>query len=88
MTHFLSGEGAGLYLYHIYWFRNSFSDNPFSLHTIFIVIRVGSRTLAASEVELFLIIIDSFQPFAFVIRNSMSDLAGFLGLPLFDIIIL
>ena len=69
-------------------FRTSFSDNPFSLYTIFIIIRSESRTLAGSEVEFFLIIVDGFQPFALVIKNSMLDLAGLLDLPLFKIIIL
>ena len=69
-------------------FRTSFSDNPFSLYTIFIIIRSGSRTLAGSEVEFFLIIVDGFQPFALVIKNSMLDLAGLLDLPLFKVIIL
>ena len=69
-------------------FRISFLDNPFSLNTIFIIIRVGSRTLARSQMELFLIIIDGFQPFAFVIGNSMLDLAGLLDLPVFNTIIL
>ena len=67
-------------------FRSSFLDNPFSLDTIFIIIRVGSRTLAECEVEFSLIIVDGFQPF--VIWKSMSDLAGLLDLALFNMIIL
>ena len=70
MTHFLSGEGAGLYLYYI------------------IIIRVESRTLWGSEVELTLIIVDGFRPFAFAIGISMLELAGLLDQPLFNIIIL
>ena len=66
-------------------FRTSFSDNTFSLYTIFII-RVGS--LAGSEVEFSLIIVDGFRPFAFVLWNPMLDLTGLLDLPLFNIIIL
>ena len=69
-------------------FRTSFADNPFSLHTIFIIIKVGSRTLAGSEEECSLIIVDGFRRFAFVIGNSMLDLAGLLDLPLINMIIL
>ena len=32
-----------------------------------------------------MIIVDGFRPFAFVIGNSMLDLAGLLDLPLFKI---
>ena len=77
MTHFLSGEDAD-YTYVIVigferlCFRTSFSDNPFTLYTIFIIIRVGCRTLARSEVEFCLIIVDSFWPFAFAIGNFRS----------------
>ena len=88
MTHFLSGEGAGLTGFGRLCFRTNFSDNPFSLYTIFIIIRVGSRTLARSEVEFFFIIVDGFQLFALVIRNSTLDLAGLLDLPVFNIITL
>ena len=69
-------------------FRTSFSDSAFSLYTIFIIIRVGSRTLAGSEVEFSLIIVDGFQLFTFVMGNSMLDLAGLLDIPLFNMIIL
>ena len=69
-------------------FRTSFSDNPSSLYTIFIVIRIGSRTLARSEVEFFLITVNDFKTLVFVIKNSISDLAGILDPPLFNIIIL
>ena len=41
-------------------FRASFSDNPFSLNTIIIIIKVGSRTLSGSEVEFFLILVNDF----------------------------
>ena len=53
-------------------FRTSFLDKPFSLYTIFITIRVESRTLAL----------------ALGIRDSLLDLAGLLDPPLFNIIIL
>ena len=44
-------------------FRTSFSDNPFSLCAIFIIIRIGSRTFAGSWVEFFQIIVNGFQLF-------------------------
>ena len=93
MTPFLSGEGADytdiiLTGFGQLCFRTSFWDNPFSLYIIFIIIRTGSRTLAQSEVEFCLIIVDGIQLFSFVIRGSMLDLAGFLGLSLFNIILL
>ena len=44
-------------------FRTSFSDNPFSLCAIFIIIRIGSRTFAGSWVEFSLIIVNGFQLF-------------------------
>ena len=69
-------------------FRTSFSDNPFSLYTIFIIIRIGSRTFAGSWVEFFLVIVNGFQPFALVMKSSILDLAGFLEPSLFNIIIL
>ena len=69
-------------------FRTSFSDNPFSFYTIFVIIRIGSRTLVGSEVDILLIIIYGFQPFALVRRNSILDLAGPLDPHLFNIIIL
>ena len=67
-------------------FRIGFWDNPLSLHIIFINMRIESRTLAEFEVEFFFIIVNSFQPLAFVIRNSILDQAGFLGPPHFNII--
>ena len=33
------------------WFRTSFSDDPFSLYIILIIVRIGSRTLEGSGVE-------------------------------------
>ena len=85
MTHFLSSEGAGLYLYYTYWFwtlcfRTSFSVNPLSLYTIIIV--------TGSEGEFFLILVKIFQPLALVIRNSVLHLAGLLDPPLFNVLIL
>ena len=93
MTHFLSGEGAD-YTYIILTgfgqlcFRTSFWDNPFNLYIIFIIIRTGSWTLAQSEVEFSFIIVDGLRLFPFVIGSSMLDLAGFLDLPLFNIMLL
>ena len=55
-----------IYIYiHIYinkYFRTSFSDNPFNLQTIFIIIRIESRT--------FLKIVKGFQTFALVMKSS------------------
>ena len=59
-------------------FRTSFSEKPFSLYTTFIIITVGSRALAGSELELFLEIVNGFQMLALVISNSVFDLAGLL----------
>ena len=59
-------------------FRTSFLDNPFSLYTIFIIIRIGSRNFAGSWVELFLVIVNGFQPFALVMKSSILDLARLL----------
>ena len=57
-------------------FRTSFWDNLFSLCTIFIFIRIGSRTFAGSWVEFFLIKVNGFQPFALVMKSSILDLSG------------
>ena len=72
------------------WFslRTSFPNNPFSLRTIFITTRAGSRNLARSKEEFFLIIVNSARPLALNIRNSILDLVGLLDPPLFNIIIL
>ena len=42
-------------------FRTSFSDNLFSLNTIIVIIRVGSRILAGSLVEFFFILVNNFS---------------------------
>ena len=68
-------------------FRTTFSDNPFSLYTIFIIIRIGSRTFAGSWV-FFLVIVNGFQPFALVMKSSILDLAELLDSSLFNIMIL
>ena len=65
-------------------FRTSFSDNPFSLYAIIIIIRVRSRTLAGYEKEFCLMLVNVFQPLALVIRNSILDLARLLELPLLN----
>ena len=84
-------------LYYIYiilfdfgrlYFRTSFSDNQFSLYTIFIIIKIGSRIFAGSWVVFFLTTVNGFQPFALVMKSSILDLAGLLGPPLFNIMIL
>ena len=84
-------------LYYIYiilfdfgrlYFRTSFSGNQFSLYTIFIIIKIGSRIFAGSRVVFFLTIVNGFKPFALVMKSSILDLAGLLGPPLFNIMIL
>ena len=84
-------------LYYIYiilfdfgrlYFRTSFSDNQFSLYTIFIIIKIGSRIFAGSWMVFFLTIVNGFQPFALVMKSSILDLVGLLGPPLFNIMIL
>ena len=70
-------------------FRTSFSDNPFSLYIIFIIIiRIGSRIFAGSWVEFFLVILNGFQRFALVMKSPILDLAGLLDPSLFNIMIL
>ena len=59
-------------------FRTSFSDNRFSLYTIFIIIRIGSRTFAGSWVKLCLVLVNGFQLFALVMKSSILDLARLL----------
>ena len=46
------------------------------------LIRSGSRTTAASKVELFLIIFNGFQPLTIVTKSSTLDVAAVLDLPL------
>ena len=55
-------------------FSTSFLDNLFSLYTIINIIRVGSRILVGSEVELLMILVNSRW-------NSILDLARLLDQP-------
>ena len=46
------------------------------------IIRGGSRTAVTSKVELFVIIVNSFQPLTIITKRSTLDLAEVLDLPL------
>ena len=49
--------------------------------------RDGSRTAAASKMELFVIIVNGFQPLTIITKCSILDIAAVLDPPLFIIII-
>ena len=46
------------------------------------MLRGGSRTAATSKRELFLIIVDCFQPLTIIIKRSILDVAAALDPPL------
>ena len=47
------------------------------------MLRGGSRTAATSKRELFLIIVNCFQPLTIIIKRSILDVAAVLDTPLF-----
>ena len=62
-----------------YWFQ-------FNLLEMLIVIylfRGGYRTVATSKMELFVIIVNGFQPLTIITKCSILDVAAVLDLPLF-----
>ena len=46
------------------------------------MVRAGSRTAATSKMELFVIILNGFQPLAIITKSSILDAAAVLDLPL------
>ena len=61
---------------YIYWFWT------------FFIIRVKSMILAGFEMEFLLILVNSFQLLALVIRSSILDVAGLLDPALFNVFLL
>ena len=51
-------------------------------------IRGGSRTVATSKMELFVIIVNGFQPLTIITKRSILDVAAVLDPPLYIIIII
>ena len=54
----------------------------FRYYTLSYLIIGGSRTAATSKVELFVIVINGFQPLAIIKKSSTLDVAAVLDLPL------
>ena len=49
-------------------------------------IRGGSRTVATSKVELFVIIVNGFQPLTVITKSSILDVQAVLDPPLLNLI--
>ena len=58
--------------------RNDYKDGGL----MSVDIRGGSRTVATSNVELFVIIVNGFQPLTIITKNSTLDVAAVLDPPL------
>ena len=52
------------------------------LRMAFLILRGGSRTAATSKVELFVIIVNGFQPLTIITKSSTLDVAAVLYPPL------
>ena len=52
------------------------------------IIRGGSRTVATSKMELFVIIVNGFQPLTIIAKSTILDVATVLDLPLIMMIMM
>ena len=52
------------------------------------IIRGGSRTVATSKMELFVIIVNGFQPLTIITKSAILDVATVLDLPLIMMIMM